>query len=297
MENKINNIIRLIFFFILIICIFKLLDMLSLNKIEELINPNPNRNPNPNPHINAYTNMYPKQNQNLSPEQITSFLSFQKYYNPDILFNLQQLQKQITPDELKFYYKNGYWKWSDNTKKEYIKVLWSSPILKIDPNSALNNAMKIYNEKAAKMLISWNNKEGIFLLNGLLLKSKQPTMSTNQNPSPNQNLVDLGGTNGKEVLNLEKQLKLGPINNIKCGPKGKLIKTNYVGYNLWNGYRNEEIEIIENKDIEKEVPGFKFLKEQCNPCVALDGDYSCPFSINIDGDNSLSPMWKELWGL
>lgn len=287
MENKINNIIKLAFFFILIISIFKLLNMLSLNKTnkitEGLINPNPN----------------PIPNKNLTREQISTFLSFQKYYNPDILFNLQQLQKQVSPDELKFYYKNGYWNWSDNTKKEYIRVLWSSPILKIDPNSALNSAMKIYNEKAAKMLISWNNKEGIFLLNGLLLKSKQPnnTSISSNYPNQNQNQVDLGGTNGKEVLNLEKQLELGSINNIKCGPKGKLIKTNYVGYNLWNGYKNEELEIIENKDIEKEVPGFKFLKDQCNPCVALDGDYSCPFSINIDGDNNISPMWKELWGL
>jgi hypothetical protein len=46
------------------------------------------------------------------------------------------------------------------------------------------------------------------------------------------------------------------------------------------------------------VPGFKFLKDPCNPCLALNdpANYSCPFKLDIkDTEEGVSPVWSYLW--
>ena len=68
--------------------------------------------------------------------------------------------------------------------------------------------------------------------------------------------------------------------------------------------------VIADADIPGETPGFSFMKGVCNPCNAIDGDYSCPFSFssvkkrendeyvgNRIKDGETSPIWKYLWGM
>jgi hypothetical protein len=80
-------------------------------------------------------------------------------------------------------------------------------------------------------------------------------------------------------------------------------KTVYDGYNLWNGYRNIQKTVLKNDELQESIPGFRFLKDTCNPCVALDNDYSCPFEINVVDENNkhyekgVSNIWKNLWNL
>jgi hypothetical protein len=47
------------------------------------------------------------------------------------------------------------------------------------------------------------------------------------------------------------------------------------------------------------MSGFSFVSGPCNPCVALNspGDFSCPFRLNVKGDDTISGPWKSLWGL
>jgi hypothetical protein len=56
---------------------------------------------------------------------------------------------------------------------------------------------------------------------------------------------------------------------------------------------------VPDAEIPKLVPGFKFLKGECNPCVALNdpANYSCPFSLNVGDGGEVSTIWKDLWGL
>ena len=92
-------------------------------------------------------------------------------------------------------------------------------------------------------------------------------------------------------------------NSIKCVPDidGNSImqKKVYTGVNLWNGFMNSTTTNVKNEDIPKEMPGFSFVKGACNPCKALNnpGDYSCPFKLNVEGDDSISEPWKILWNL
>jgi hypothetical protein len=67
--------------------------------------------------------------------------------------------------------------------------------------------------------------------------------------------------------------------------------------NLWNGYMNSTTTTVKPEDIPKEMPGFSFVKGACNPCVALSGDFSCPFSINDKGNDPISEPWKQLWNV
>lgn len=205
---------------------------------------------------------------------VERFLQYQSSVNRNVnQFDMKTIQEQATPEEGEHLLKTSYWPWDDETKYTYLTSLWTNPVVKINPNYALDYAMQLYNETAAKRLIGWNTKEGKFLLRG----------------------GDLGVTDG-----MPETVK----NSIKCtwdksGTEPYMEKTVYKGYNLWNGYKNVERTKVKNEDIPKEMKGFQFIKQACNPCVALKypPDYSCPFTLNVEGDTSISNVWNEFWGV
>lgn len=210
---------------------------------------------------------------NWCPDLIERFIFFQKTVNENInQYDFNILQNQTTPEEVEYLLQNGVWPWPEELKYEYLDKVWSSPIIKIEPQYALKYAMKTYNQNAARELLAWNTKEGQFLLYG----------------------GDLGVSDGmpKDVHN-----------TIKCSTDSNgnsiLQKKIFTGMNSWNGYMNSTTTNIKPENIPDEMPGFSFVKNSCNPCVALNtpGDFSCPFKINVKGDNSVSSSWKHLWGL
>jgi hypothetical protein len=76
----------------------------------------------------------------------------------------------------------------------------------------------------------------------------------------------------------------------------KIVNTGYDGI---NGSVIQNITQVSNADIPGLVAGFKFLKNECNPCTALNNpaDYSCPFSLNVGDGGGVSAIWNNLWGL
>jgi hypothetical protein len=214
-------------------------------------------------------------NSNWSDDLIRRFNTYQKTVNKNVnQYDLDILQKQASPEEVEELIKTGFWPWSNEIKELYVKQVWSSPIIKSNPKQTLEYAMKTYNENAVTELLAWNTKEGNFLLYG----------------------GDLGKTN-------EDDLMITKNNTLMCDVdiNGESImkKKVYTGANLWNGYMNTETTNVNNEDIPKIMSGFSFEKSPCNPCSILNNpsDYSCPFKLNIEGDNSISEPWKILWGL
>jgi hypothetical protein len=208
-----------------------------------------------------------------SPDLIKRFNIFQRTMNKGVnQFNLDQLQRQATPAEVEEYLRTGMWSWPDDLKKLYVEKVWSNPIIKIDPQYALIYAMRLYNQNAVKELLAWNTKEGHFLLYG----------------------GDLGVSDG-----MPKNMN----NTIKCSTdsidNSVIQKKVYTGMNLWNGFMNSITTDVKPEDIPKEMPGFSFVKSPCNPCLALNSprDFSCPFKLNVKGDDSISEPWKQLWNL
>jgi hypothetical protein len=210
---------------------------------------------------------------NWSPDLIRRFNIYQTTMNKNkTYFDLDILQKQASPDEVEQLLETGFWPWPDALKNDYIEKVWSSPIIKIDPQYALNYAMRIYNQTAVRELLAWNTKEGQFLLYG----------------------GDLGVSDG-----MPKNVH----NTIKCSTDSNgnsvMEKKVFNGMNLWNGFMNTTTTTVKPEDIPKEMPGFTFVKNPCNPCVALNspGDFSCPFKLNVKGDDSISNPWQSLWQL
>lgn len=206
-------------------------------------------------------------------ELIRQFNIYQTTMNKNkTYYDLDILQKQTTPEDVKQLFETGYWPWTDELKNDYIEKVWSSPIIKIEPKYALDYAMKTYNQTAARELLAWNTKEGQFLLYG----------------------GDLGVTDG-----MPKNIH----NTIKCSTDSSgnsvMEKKVFNKMNTWNGYMNTTTTTINPEDIPKEMPGFTFVKSPCNPCIALNspGDFSCPFKLNVKGDDNISNPWKSLWGL
>jgi hypothetical protein len=196
-----------------------------------------------------------------SPDLIKRFNIYQTTMNKNVnQFNLDILQKQATPEEAEEYLKTGLWDWPDYLKDLYVEAIWSSPIVKIDPQIALNYALTLYNKNAATELLAWNTKEGNFLL--------------------------YGGNLGS-----------GSHNSIKCSGDEKSVMQKQISLGLgeWN-YKTENIKL---EDIPKEMPGFSFVNKPCNPCSVFDDttNNNCPFKLNIEGDDNISEPWKKIWGL
>ena len=74
-------------------------------------------------------------------------------------------------------------------------------------------------------------------------------------------------------------------------------KIEYTGYNSFSGGMKSNITPVSNSMLPTVVNGFKFLKGECNPCVALNDprNYSCPFSINTGNGDNVSSIWDLLW--
>jgi len=214
--------------------------------------------------------------QNYEPWPLDLIRRFKIYQNTVNLnktqFDLSIIQNQATAEEAENYLKTGYWYWPNDLKYEYINKVWSNPMIKIDPEISLQDAMSIYNQNAARELLAWDSKEGQFLLYG----------------------ADLGVTDGIPS-NLHNTLKCSIDNNGDSVMKKKV----YNSMNLWNGYMNTKTTTVYPEDIPKEMAGFSFLNDPCDPCVALNtpNNYSCPFRLNVEGDDKISNQWKYLWEL
>lgn len=201
-------------------------------------------------------------------ELITEFLSIQKTKHPQFIFDINIIQKQATPAEAKDFLENGKWTWSAETQEMFKEAMSQSFTMKTNLATSLDDAQTIYNEMAIKELLSWNTKEGLFLLSGAVI----------------------GQSDG---------LPANTNNLIRCGKNGSMEKVVYTGYDSINASLQSTVTPVSNEQIPTEVTGFQFIKSSCNPCVALQGtpDYSCPFSLNTGSGPTVSSIWNDLWGL
>jgi hypothetical protein len=54
---------------------------------------------------------------------------------------------------------------------------------------------------------------------------------------------------------------------------------------------------INNEEIPNVIPGFSFINEPCNPCMAINdlSNTKCAFKLNVKGDDTISEIWKRIW--
>jgi hypothetical protein len=217
---------------------------------------------------------YPFPKTNIWPSDVVAdFINFQKSRNPNLRFDLDIIQQQASVNEVQTLLNTGKWPWSQNVINLYIDAISQNNIINNEPGASLNNAQSVYNQAAIVELLSWNTKEGSFLLNGAIIKH------TDGMPDNVNNLIRCG-----------KDSKTGDVT---------MQKIVYTGYDGINGSLSSQVTTVKNSDIPKVLNGFKFLNSECNPCSAVSdpADYSCPFSLNVGNGTQVSDVWQQLWGL
>ena len=217
---------------------------------------------------------YPVPKTSIWPQNIIAdFVKFQQIHNPNLRFDLDILQKQATASEVQELLKNGKWPWSSEVQKMYKQAIQENNVINTEPGASLENAQTVYNQAAIIELLSWNSKEGTFLINGAVIGH------TEDMPENINNLVRCGKDSVSGKLSMQK--------------------IEYTGYNGLYGNMNSKVTPVSNADLPKVVNGFKFLGSQCDPCVALNypADYSCKFSLNTGNGAEVSSVWQKLWGV
>lgn len=98
------------------------------------------------------------------------FLKIQTTINKNTVFDMEQIKKQSTSEELEYFNKNGKWPWSQKVIELYEEAVNKNPYIRTVPEQSTNYARKIYNQAAILRILSYQTKEGQFLLNGVLVK-------------------------------------------------------------------------------------------------------------------------------
>jgi hypothetical protein len=226
-------------------------------------------------------------------ESTTDFLLIQNSINRQRIFDVDMIQKnQASQEEVDYFNKNGVWPWSQKTIELYTEALNSNPFIRTEVMDAINYARTIYNEAAILRMLSYQTKEGKFLLNGVLV------MDPSGNP--------------KETLPSgygDYAYKSGLIDNkaldiIKCNMKdpngATLERTTYTGKGGIYGEQTSKVSPVDYNDLENIIPGFQFVNGPCNPCGAVNEmpDYSCPFKLSVQNNPSfISQVWQYLWAV
>ena len=207
-------------------------------------------------------------NEPFTPESETKFLDIQKTINPNIQFNMTEIDKQITQEDLDDFIKNGYWAWSEETKQLYKDALSTNPYVKSeDSDKAMQKAQTIYNEQIILQILSSQTPEGRFLMNGMDIMSEIP---------------DSGFGNYPYEAGLKEQEPTSTVRCYQSEEKGGK-------YSL----ADKDKKTIDYNQLESLVPGFKFINGACDPCDALNQNYNCPFKV---GDTT-SDVWSQIWSL
>jgi hypothetical protein len=217
----------------------------------------------------------------------TDFLLVQDSIHPNKIFDLNMIMKnQATPEELHYFTQNGIWPWSDKTKELYLQAINANPYVKIAPDAALLDTQSIYNEAGILMALSYQTKEGQFLINGI----KVPVSGGEDLPS---GFGDFAYKSG-----LKPDLR---DDVIRCNmDSATLERIHYTGREGIYQSQTSTTSPVEYGDLENIVPGFTFINGPCNPCGAIKEkpDYSCPFQIKVkENDTGISSIWKSLWKL
>jgi hypothetical protein len=218
------------------------------------------------------------------------FVLIQSTTNSNLVFDTNMIQKnQASQEEVDYFNKNGIWPWSDSTKELYVKAITSNPLVRISPEVGVQQAQKIYNETAILMILSYQTKEGLFLINGVQVP--------NYGGNPEEELP-----NGFGDFPYKSGLKTDLRDDvIRCNmDTNSLERIHYFGKDGIYGIQNYSVEPVDYNNLENIIPGFSFTKSPCNPCVAMKmkPDYTCPFKLKVkDKPSLISSVWQKLWGM
>lgn len=220
------------------------------------------------------------------------FLQIQNTINPNIIFDINMIRDQATQEELDYFNKYGMWPWSRKTIELYTEAVNNNPYIRNYSGDAVNSMRKKYNQTAILRIISYQTKEGEFLLNGVLVHSgipnKYETLPNGYGEFPYKSGLIENKIDDVIKCNMDKD------NN------STLERITYTGKGGIYGEQTSKITPVNYNNLENIIPGFKFLNGPCNPCGAINKnpDYSCPFQLKLKNKSPfISNIWQYLWNI
>jgi hypothetical protein len=231
-----------------------------------------------------------KREQSLSLSKMNEdFLKIQNTINKNKIFDMNKINSQASEEELNYFNENGKWPWSQEVIKLYEESINRNPYIRTLPGIATDYARTIYNENAILLILTYQTKEGLFLINGVLVKDPSGN-KMEELPSGFGNFPYESGLLGNRVDDI-----------IKCNMKNNTLeRISYTGKGGIFGEQTEKVTPVDYKELEKIIPGFTFLNEPCNPCSAMADkpDYSCAYRLKVkDKPPFISSVWQYLWGI
>lgn len=208
------------------------------------------------------------------------FLRLQQTVNPQLVYDMSNLAQQVNQSDLDNYLQDGTWKWSEDVQDLYRESVKKNPYVRSNVELGdIEDASKIYNEKVMMDILALQNKEGQLLASGMTVLDVDKI--------ERDGLGSYSMSSGLQPFNVGDSV-------IKCDGSRGMEQVKYVGQESTFATPLYEKSILKNEKLEKVIPGFKFTSGVCNPCSGLDGDYSCPFTVDSFGGTS--NVWKYLWG-
>lgn len=220
------------------------------------------------------------------------FLRIQSTINKNKVFDMNIIKSQTTPEELDYFNSHGMWPWSPDVISLFQEALNRNPYIRTIPEIMTNHVRTIYNEAAILRVLSYQTKEGQFLLNGVLVRD----------PSGNkmEELPNGFGNFGYEAGLLGNRVDDVIKCNLTDDNNPTLERIRYTGKGGIYGEQTERAIPVDYHDLEKIIPGFTFINEPCNPCGSMSAnpDYSCAYKLKVKNKTPfISDIWQYLWGI
>lgn len=230
-----------------------------------------------------------KLKEGFTKESELTYLTIQNTINRQKVFDIEVMGTQATQEELDYFNQHGMWPWSQDVIKLYEDAVKRNPYVRSITGDSTIMARKTYNQNAILRVLSYQTKEGQFLLDGISIFN--PDNEAEKLPS---GFGDFGYNSG---LLENKQ-----YDTIRCNLAGsgepQMERITYTGRGIL-GQQTSKVRPVSNDQLEKLIPGFSFKGTPCNPCKSMSEipDYSCPFQLKTKDDSNISNVWKYLWKL
>ena len=93
-----------------------------------------------------------------SDNSATEFIKLQNSINPQNIFDISEIQKQASQEEVDYFLKNAEWQWSTETDELYKNALNKNPYIRLYPEDALKDAKTKYNQNIITQILSSQEK-------------------------------------------------------------------------------------------------------------------------------------------
>lgn len=212
--------------------------------------------------------------ESFTPQSERDFLLSQHTINKDTVFDMDVINSQASQAELDYFNQHGMWPWSPKVIELYTSAVSHNPYIRTVPAESTLYARRLYNEAAIIRVLTYQSKEGQFLLNGIsvddpLLNNNNNMLSSGFGSFPyTSGLIKEDNTKDTIMCNLST-MSLERIKGVNVTP-------------------------VDYHQLENIIPGFHFLDKPCNPCtsMAANPDYSCAYSLS---STTISDIWQYLW--